>query len=337
MEEKQYTYIEDLIVKYLSGGLDAISLQELQNWISASPKNRDYFIKQQEIWFTSYCVKENFSFNKEEAFVKFQNRIKKLEETEIPVFSFKKILNRAAVVALFFGVSYASYWQGGRHLKSHLANMIVVEAPLGSKVKMYLPDSTLVWLNAGSKITYFQDFGIVSRDVEMVGEAYFEVTKNKEVPFNVKSKDLSVQVLGTKFDFRNYADDKEVMVALLEGKVSFANQLKRTPVGYLSPNEKVVLDKKSGNAIVSSIRATNASEWTNGYLFFDEKLLPDITRELERSYNVKIDITNESLKSYRFYGDFVQRELTINEILDILVLTRKIQYTIKNKNHIIIY
>ena len=143
--------------------------------------------------------------------------------------------------------------------------------------------------------------------------------------------------MGTKFDFRNYSDDKEVIVALLEGKVSFRNQLKEAPIRYLSPDQKVVLDKITGSAVISSVKAVNTSGWINGYLFFDEELLSDITKELERSYKVKIDIRNESLKGYRFYGNFNQREQNIKKVLDILSSTGKIHYEIKNSDHIVIY
>jgi transmembrane sensor len=109
--------------------------------------------------------------------------------------------------------------------------------------------------------------------VELVGEAYFEVAKNNMVPFNVRSRELNVQVLGVKFGFRNYLNDKEVMVALLEGEVSFVNQLKKASARCLSPDEKVVLDRNTGDAVVSSVKATNVSGWTSGELLFDEELL----------------------------------------------------------------
>ena len=73
---------------------------------------------------------------------------------------------------------------------------ISVEAPLGSKTKLYLPDGTLVWLNAGSRMTYSQGFGVDNRKVELEGEGYFEVKRNEKVPFFVKTKDLQLQVLG---------------------------------------------------------------------------------------------------------------------------------------------
>ena len=124
----------------------------------------------------------------------------------------------AAIIAVILAVGCFSYWQGGVNVKDTFAD-ISVEAPLGSRTKLYLPDGTLVWLNAGSRMTYSQGFGVDNRKVELEGEGYFEVQRNEKLPFFVKTKDLQLQVLGTKFNFRDYPEDHEVVVSLLEGKV----------------------------------------------------------------------------------------------------------------------
>lgn len=209
---------------------------------------------------------------------------------------------------------------------------ISVEAPLGSRTKLYLPDGTLVWLNAGSRMTYSQGFGVDNRKVELEGEGYFEVQRNEKLPFFVKTKDLQLQVLGTKFNFRDYPEDHEVVVSLLEGKVELNNLLKKEKEAFLAPDERAILNKANGLMTVETVTASNASQWTDGYLFFDEELLPDIVKELERSYNVNIHIANDSLNKFRFYGNFVRREQSIQEVLDALASTEKIQYKIEERN-----
>jgi ferric-dicitrate binding protein FerR (iron transport regulator) len=196
---------------------------------------------------------------------------------------------------------------------------------------MYLPDGTLVWLNAGSKITYSQGFGVDERTVHLTGEGYFEVTKNEKKPFRVKTEELHVNVLGTKFNFSNYPDNEEAIVSLIEGKVMADNAIGKNEQVSLSPDEKVFLNKKTGQMRILQHRAQSAAAWTNGYLFFDEELLPDIIKELERSYNVSIRITDKSLETFRFYGDFTREEQTIEEILNLLVSTNKLKYTIQGK------
>ena len=114
--------------------------------------------------------------------------------------------------------------------------------------------------------------------------------------------------------------------------MSLNNLLKKEKEAFLLPNERVVLNKKDGRMHVEYSTVANALQWTNGYLFFDEELLPDVVKELERSYNVKIQIASDTLNTFRFYGNFVHREQNIQEVLEALSATRKIHYFIEGHN-----
>ena len=324
--------IDELIATYLSQGLEAEKLAELENWLKASPENQKHFQQMREIWFSTISANEEERYNKEEAYSRFLNRICQIpqEEKTVKKLSLHKFFYGAAAVALLCLISFASYRTGTEQVKKQFAEM-VVEAPLGSKTRLYLPDGTLVWLNAGSTITYSQGFGVEERKLKLSGEGYFEVTRNKQLPFEITTKELQLRVLGTKFNFRNYPEDEEVSVSLLEGKVSLRNYLKNDALCYLEPDQKAILNKKNGKLMVSASEARYTAEWTNGFLFFDEELLPDIIKELERSYNVKIYIEDESLKTFRFYGNFVRKEQTIQEILEMLASTGKLEYKIEGK------
>ena len=316
--EEENKHIDELIANYLTEGLDKNALDELKTWIAASAENQQYFIRQREIWFSAVSREAASVYDKDKAFENFRNRVesqKEIQSTSRRGFSLSALWRYAAVVAIIIAVGCISYWQGEVNVKDTFAD-ISVEAPLGSKTKLYLPDGTLVWLNAGSRMTYSQGFGVDNRKVELEGEGYFEVKRNEKIPFFVKTKDLQLQVLGTKFNFRDYPEDHEVVVSLLEGKVGLNNLLREEKEAVLSPDERAVLNKANGLLTVESVTASNASQWTDGYLFFDEELLPDIAKELERSYNVKIHIANDSLKTFRFYGNFVRREQNIQEVLE---------------------
>lgn len=324
--------IDELIATYLSQGLKSEKLSELENWLKASPENQKHFQQMREIWFSTISANEEERYNKEEAYSRFLNRTCQIpqEEKTVKKLSLHKFFYGAAAVALLCLISFASYRTGTEQVKKQFAEM-VVEAPLGSKTRLYLPDGTLVWLNAGSTITYSQGFGVEERKLKLSGEGYFEVTRNKQLPFEITTKELQLRVLGTKFNFRNYPEDEEVSVSLLEGKVSLRNYLKNDALCYLEPDQKAILNKKNGKLMVSASKARYTAEWTNGFLFFDEELLPDIIKELERSYNVKIYIEDESLKTFRFYGNFVRKEQTIQEILEMLASTGKLEYRIEGK------
>ena len=332
--EEENKQIDELIANYLTEGLDKNALDELKTWIAASAENQQYFICQREIWFSAVSREAASVYDKDKAFENFRNRVesqKEIQSTSRRGFSLSALWRYAAVVAIIIAVGCISYWQGEVNVKDTFAD-ISVEAPLGSKTKLYLPDGTLVWLNAGSRMTYSQGFGVDNRKVELEGEGYFEVKRNEKIPFFVKTKDLQLQVLGTKFNFRDYPEDHEVVVSLLEGKVGLNNLLREEKEAVLSPDERAVLNKANGLLTVESVTASNASQWTDGYLFFDEELLPDIAKELERSYNVKIHIANDSLKTFRFYGNFVRREQNIQEVLEALASTEKMQYKIEERN-----
>ena len=332
--EEENKHIDELIANYLTESLDKNALDELKTWIAASAENQQYFIRQREIWFSAVSREAASVYDKDKAFENFRNRVesqKEIQSTSRRGFSLSALWRYAAVVAIIIAVGCISYWQGEVNVKDTFAD-ISVEAPLGSKTKLYLPDGTLVWLNAGSRMTYSQGFGVDNRKVELEGEGYFEVKRNEKIPFFVKTKYLQLQVLGTKFNFRDYPEDHEVVVSLLEGKVGLNNLLREEKEAVLSPDERAVLNKANGLLTVESVTASNASQWTDGYLFFDEELLPDIAKELERSYNVKIHIANDSLKTFRFYGNFVRREQNIQEVLEALASTEKMQYKIEERN-----
>lgn len=330
--EEENKHIDELIANYLTEGLDKNALDELKTWIAASAENQQYFIRQREIWFSAVSREAASVYDKDKAFENFRNRVesqKEIQSTSRRGFSLSALWRYAAVVAIIIAVGCISYWQGEVNVKDTFAD-ISVEAPLGSKTKLYLPDGTLVWLNAGSRMTYSQGFGVDNRKVELEGEGYFEVKRNEKIPFFVKTKDLQLQVLGTKFNFRDYPEDHEVVVSLLEGKVGLNNLLREEKEAVLSPDERAVLNKANGLLTVESVTASNASQWTDGYLFFDEELLPDIAKELERSYNVKIHIANDSLKTFRFYGNFVRREQNIHKYWKHWLLRKKCNIRLKN-------
>ncbi len=279
----------------------------------------------EELWVSSAVVDDTQQYDVDQAFERFRKRTG-LDQSGKQSYKWYRTWSVAAVAIVLLGlITVTAYWQGSRQIQSNFSD-IVVEAPLGSKTKLTLPDGSTVWLNAGSKMVYSQGFGVSDRKLAFQGEGYFEVEKIDEMPFLVQTHDVNVTVVGTKFNFRNYPEDEEAVVELLEGKVALENQLKGEVVRYLSPNEKMVLHKATGEMDITSAKVKEATLWTENILLFDEDLLPDIVRKLERSYHVQIEIDNEDLKQARFYGQFNQLEQNIYDVLDMLSETGKLKY-----------
>ena len=334
MQLEEHTDIDRLITQYLSGTLDKESFAELKRWSSESESNRRYVRNKLEVWFSSGAADNTAHFNKDKAFALFRQRVADAgrKKEQISRFSWKTFMRVAAVI-LILVVPFAADWQGKEAVKHTFADM-VVEAPMGAHTKLYLPDGTLVWLNAGSKIIYSQGFGVDDRQLKLEGEGYFEVMRNEKLPFKINTKEVNLKVLGTKFNFRNYPDDEEVTVNLMEGKVALHNGIKAMPELYLEPDEKMVLNKLTGKMTKSRAKADKANVWIKDELFFDEELLEDIAKKLMRSYNVKVEVA-DSLRNKRFYGSFSISGNTIDKILDIMVSTQQMKYRYENDVYIL--
>lgn len=334
MQNEERTQIDEWIVRYLSGSLDREAFTGLKRWASASEENRDYVRRQVEVWFSSGIPGDTHVFDKDKAFELFRKRISETEGRSKQVRNLPwKTWLRVAAVILILVLPMLGYWQGKEAVKQTFAD-IAVEAPMGARTKLYLPDGTLVWLNAGSKIVYSQGFGVDDRRLVMEGEGYFEVVRNEQIPFEINTKEVNLRVLGTKFNFRNYPDDEEVTVNLMEGKVALHNEVKSMPELYLEPDEKMVMNKATGNMVKSKAKAARSNVWINDELFFDEALLEDIAKRLERSYNVKVEVA-DSLRNRRFYGSFKVQGNTIEEVLSTMASTNQMRYRYENEKYIL--
>lgn len=333
-ENKSHTDIDILIEQYLTGKLDGENFARLKNWCKLSPENRTYVRERMEVWFSTGVYMDTRPFDKEAAYRVFKLRTKTaLQQKKIRKRYFNwRFVYRAAVIVLLALLPLA-YWKGEKGVKEQFAN-IVIEAPLGSQSKIYLPDGTEVWMNAGSRISYSQGFGVEKREIEFEGEGFFNVTHQKEKTFKIITQELNLCVLGTRFNLKNYRTDREAVVALVEGKVAVQNRLKSMPLTYLLPNEKAVLNKQTKEMTKLKAYTQNASLWTQNELFFDEELLIDIAQNLSRCYDVPIQVCDSS-RDKRFYGYFKATNNSIEEVLKAMAATKRMKYRYENNKYIL--
>lgn len=345
-------HINDLIIRQLCGDITAEEQGELQQWTSSSADNERYYLQQRELWFSATDAEELAKYNKEAAYERFRQRVatakeeasflsiseKAEEKTHGQAHRFLRLRYAAVAAALLCLVGFFAYRSGQQTLTAEFAD-IVIEAPQGSRTQMTLPDGSRVWLNAGSKIAYSQGFGLKDRIVRLVlGEGYFEVARNERLPFSVSSENLKVEVLGTKFNFRDYPDDAEAIVSLQEGSVALSalNSPLTALNSRLTAGQSAIYNKHTGKMTIQEAPVAEASQWTQGILVFNGEPLPDIVRKLERSYNVKITLADKSLSELRFHGDFTRMEQSLREVLDVLAATGRLRYEIAG-NQVTIY
>lgn len=327
-------YIDQLIASYLSGELDEQQTCELKSWIAGSVEHEKYFMQYQEIWFSSSSEEETHIYDSDKAIQRFKNRVSEYGKNSARSYfvKFRNVYKYAAAVLLLGVVSYMSFQAGEENLYDALS-MIVLDAPAGGTSRMVLPDGTVVVLNGGSKLAYAQNFGVKNRSVELEGEAYFEVTKNKAKPFSVESQGIRVNVLGTKFNVQNYPEDKMASVSLMEGKVALDNKFDTSQHIELLPGERAEFNKETGilnKMKIESIADDNS--WMEGEMIFEEVPLLDVVKLLSRSYGVDINICNDALKSLRIVGRFNRNTQSVNEVMSVLEATGKIRYDIQGKS-----
>jgi ferric-dicitrate binding protein FerR (iron transport regulator) len=180
-----------------------------------------------------------------------------------------------------------------------------------------------VWLNSASSLKYNQSFGKKKREVTLIGEGYFEVMKDKSKPFIVHTQSLNVNVLGTVFNMRAYDDDAEVTVNLIEGSVNISLPASEDK-GLLTmkPNERMVFNKQTRKIITSDTDASRASLWTTGKLCFVDATLEQISKDLERKYDVEIQIMNDKIKNEIFSGS-LDLNLSLEELISYIDVDKK--------------
>jgi ferric-dicitrate binding protein FerR (iron transport regulator) len=333
---KQNEHINDLIIQLLSGSISNDDRAALEDWVDGSDENLKYFRQQQELWFSATTEQSLQKYDSRKAFAYFLQRIGAAAKCSEPSdrksspWSLPRWLRYAAVLVVMCAVGWFAYERGESRMMKHFAD-IVIEAPEGARTRTILPDGSVVWLNAGSRLSYSQGFGIRERGVRLDGEGYFEVAKDTARPFYVTSTSLKVSVLGTKFDFRDYADDDESFVKLAQGSVALDNLVQPGQNTCLKPGQQAVLNKRTGELTVSNSDVEDMRQWTTGKLIFHGEAMADIARKMEHCYNVQINILSDSLFTFRFFGEFNPAEQTIEDVLRNLAATQKLHYRIKGR------
>lgn len=203
-------------------------------------------------------------------------------------------------------------------------NQLII--PYGNQSRIVLSDSTVVWLNAGSRLSYPTLFKNKTREVFLMGEAFFEVSKNPEKPFIVKTSDLDIRVLGTKFNVSAYQEDDLIQTVLKEGSVDIRRQ---GPLFFkhhvvLKPNQLASFDKTTNETTIDNVDADYYTLWTKGLISFEDIELNRIIKQLERFYNVSINISDPEKKMMRISGklDLKQERKEVMEYLEKVTLSR---------------
>ncbi|MFA6677765.1 MAG: FecR domain-containing protein [Bacteroidales bacterium] len=318
----------DILKKYLEGKASDEEKEKVMLWIEASPEHAREFMKLRRLYDIELFLKPEYSSTNIQA--KSSNNILTNNKKKNN-FTLLRISKRiAASIILVFVCTYLlSIYNPFDTQNAEIQTLIV---PAGQRAKLVLSDSSVIWLNANSKLTYSSNFNSKTRDVTLIGEGYFDVKHNAKKPFIVHTKNYSIKDLGTEFNVKAY-DSNYFEASLLEGSILLYN--KEKTLCHLVPNERVFT--KDGKIYKDIIQDKCHFKWIDGIIAIDNRSVSDLLSELELIFDTKVINNNPKLKDIRYTGKFRTAD-GIEHVLKVLQLNCEFTYKIMdNGNKIIIY
>jgi transmembrane sensor len=351
MYEKSFLY---LVGRKLSGKADRLELEALEQLVQ---QNKELEQLYKSLFSEKILDTAADQLNAEQAyathFVKMQigqqfDNLAIREEEVIPIKS-RKIgwMMAAAAAVLIVSILLLYQWKGKQVqplAEQTDSNKNEIFTKKGSKTNIRLPDGTQVWLNADSKITYPDNFRGATREVQLTGEAYFDVVKDKTRPFVIHTRTVDIKVLGTAFNVRSYPDEKKTETSLIRGLVEVTLVDRPDKKIILHPNEKLSVDnamltshstqeashrdlpdaglpgiKLEKITLLSADSSAMATAWVNNKLVFDDEPFEQVASKIERWYNINMVIADDALKGLRFSAEFEKESL--QEVMEALRMT----------------
>lgn len=328
---EEYTDIDLLISKKLSGEITPEEITQLNNWIKKSERNQNIYNESKRVW-----EKNNHYLSEEDKGSDLQKIKSQIAEKEsrgkVKIRRLTFFYRVAAVIAI--PLLLTAGWYLATLFSSTPADtqLCAVSAPKGQIAKCVLADGTKVWLNAGTTITYNPSLSGKNRLVNLNGEAYFEVTKNPRRPFIVNTKKLQVKVLGTHFNVKAYPEDKTTETTLEEGSVEL--HLKDFPDQKpveLKPGEHATFEINKKDLKIEKTDTYLLTAWRDGKFIFKDATLDKIIKHLEHFYDVRIHLKNESMGKIRFRGMF-SYDQNIFDALEAIEHTTSITYKMNGRD-----
>ena len=309
--------ITALFRKYLSNSATADEMKKLDEWIASNEDFHDWLENQ-----VDNSSAEMDAEKQADILAKIHEKIAVQSKQKFVLPGWAKTVAAVALIVLM-AVSAAIYF------RSNQPNMIQyaeIGALRGQKASVTLPDGTKITLNSESTLKYSTNYNQSDRAVELVGEAYFEVAKNKKIPFVVKAGKLEIEAKGTAFNIKAYPTDNSISTTLTEGKIEV-----KTPVDVLSmiPNER--MEYNNADQTFRKLTLTDAEGsigWLNDELSFENATLAEVVANFSRIYNIDIQFASESIKEQRFTGKINNNSLL--SVLRIISLTSPIRFEQKD-------
>ncbi|MDR1098540.1 MAG: FecR domain-containing protein [Tannerella sp.] len=343
------TSIEEILTHLFAGEVSEREAELLREWRDASAENKKLLAAYRKADFalTDYCRRDKYDEDK--AWNVLSHMLRRKDSLRL-----RHVMKYAAIIILAFGAGIATvYFHPSAEKSENDVFFTEYTVPYGSKSTIVLPDSSSIWLNAGSRLRYGSDFNRTNRTVFVEGEAYFKVARNEAKPFFVKTPAITLKVLGTSFNVKAYPEEHRVETIVESGSV----QVLRNVKGALSDNliltagqkvtvfesslptdslslatpfpapENVLPDRVAERTVVAkNVKTELYTSWKDTRWLIMRETLESLAVKLERRYNVRITFTDEALKDFSFSGTL--EDETLEQVLKAIRLSAPIHYTI---------
>jgi len=323
------TNIERLLISYFQGDLNDEDLREIEQWKNASPENRKIFDDSKTAWEGLEQLRLMKKYDAGKAIRKVEQKIISGRKSKNFIEVFRKV---AAILIL--PLLIATIWIATEKApaESEFQQWQTLVTPAGMRSEFILPDSTRVYLNSKTRLSYPLAFSSRIREVKLDGEAYFEVAENKKIPFVVDAGDIDIEVTGTEFKASNYQHENLLEVVLVSGEVNLYEgnySEDRNVLTPLVPGERFRFDLDNKTMNIKNVDVEKYYAWKDGILMFRDDSMEEVVCRMNRWFNVDIKLTGPDLTDYVYTATFEDESLT--QILELLKISAPIDYTIKQR------
>jgi transmembrane sensor len=305
--------MKEIITKYLEGIATDAELAELLKWIRIKENRKEFFFHR--FGWKEGLDKNSFPGGGEETWNKIQSRLLAKSFTGWQKSRKIQLFLRYAAIFFFLSTLGSLIWIFSLNSKMPQELITRVIADNGQISKVLLPDSSLVWLNSGSTISYSNHFAEKSRELVLAGEAYFEVTKNEKCPFVVNCNGLQVRVTGTKFNVNGYPGKNKVSVILETGSVKIIREANTSLQRTLKPGELATVDIQNNEFSVSKINTYRYTAWKDGIIQVYDQPLNVVAERLKARYNQEF-VISDAVKNYHY--TFTIKNEPLQEIIGLI-------------------
>ena len=306
------TAIKESCFRYFEGKADYRIETLIREFISSEQGNYELFRSWEKDWVASHTptIPQINSFNK------LRSDISERRKRRIMFRSFAA----AASVAVLVGLTSLLLQ---RYEAAPDPKIYVVETTYQERTKVILPDSTQVWLNSASRLSYTDDFMTKNREVQISGEAFFDVVRKNDMPFVVKFQENTITVKGTKFNVTAYGMEDKVYAALVEGKIEFAGSTVKVD---MNPGEMLSYDMTTKDILKCRADLSSQISWVDGRLDYSSITLEQFLTRLSSIYGFKVDYRPHKYVNHTFCINLSTNE-SLNDVLDAISIIVPISWS----------